>query len=78
MSERKRDRSCQARLQRLLGDLGWVLPRQEHGTPERPAQGWYAQLDTGKLVFLGDYTLLAALKIRKLHEARDAQLRPAV
>lgn len=62
----KRDRSRRAELQRMLGTLGTVLPRQAHGTVQRPAQGWYAQLDNGKLVFLGDYSMLAALRIRKL------------
>jgi hypothetical protein len=62
------NRSRRAQLQRLMGDMGVVLEHQAHGTIERPAQGWYAQLADGKLVFLGDYAMLAAMKIRKLHE----------
>lgn len=64
----RRDRSRRGELQRLLGERGTVLPRQEHGTPARPAQGWYAELAHGVTVFLGDYCSLAALKIEKLHD----------
>lgn len=54
-------------LQRLLGDHGTVLPRQDHGTPARPAQGWYAKLTADeRIVFLGDYTTLAAVTIGRL------------
>ena len=62
----RRDRSRRGELQRLLGNRGTVLPRQEHGTPARPAQGWYAELAGGAIVFLGDYCSLAALTIEKL------------
>ena len=65
----RRNRSRQAELQRMLGDLGTVLPRQAHGTIERRAQGWYAELVDGRTVFLGDYSMLAGMEIRKLHEA---------
>jgi hypothetical protein len=65
----KRNRSRQAELQRMLGELGIVLPRQAHGTIERRAQGWYAELTDGRTVFLGDYSMLAGMEIRKLHEA---------
>lgn len=59
-------RSRQGELQRMLGEAGTVLPRQEHGTMERRAQGWYAELVDGSVVFLGDYTTLAAVRIRQL------------
>jgi hypothetical protein len=49
----------------MLGDGGTVLPRHMHGTIERPAQGWYAEI-AGEIVFLGDYTLLAAGRIQLL------------
>jgi hypothetical protein len=63
------DRSKRAQLQRIMGEMGTVLPHSPHGTVERPAQGWYARLATGKLIFLGDSAMLAAGKIRKLYEA---------
>jgi hypothetical protein len=63
---RHRDRSRRGELQKLLGDRGTVLDRQGHGTPQRPAQGWYAQLTGGEIVFLGDYSLLAANRIQTL------------
>ncbi len=50
----------------MLGDLGQVLPRQSHGTIERPAAGWYAVLADDDVVFLGDYTLLAIRAIENL------------
>lgn len=62
-----RDRSKRAELQRLLGEIGTVLPRVERGSIEKPAQGWYARVE-GKLVFLGDHTALAAAGIQKLVE----------
>lgn len=67
-TSRRRDaaRSRRCQLQSLLGELGEVLPRQPHGTPELRAQGWYAQLRGGALVFLGDYAELAMLTIREL------------
>jgi hypothetical protein len=49
----------------MLGDLGTVLPRVEHGTSQRPAQGWYAQLNGDGEVFLGDYSGLAAVRIEQ-------------
>ena len=64
----KYDRSRRAELQRLLGDIGTVLPHQKRGTVTRRAQGWYAELTSGKIVFLGDHSLVAALTIQKLHE----------
>lgn len=63
----KRDRSRRAELQRLLGERGTVLPRVAHGTPETPAQGWYAELPDGSLRFLGDYTSLAAVAIASMN-----------
>lgn len=65
----KRDRTRRAELQRMLGERGTVLPRVEHGTPERPAQGWYAELVDGKTVFLGDYSMLAVIAIANLDGA---------
>jgi hypothetical protein len=62
----KRDRSRRYELQRLLGDLGEILPRVECATPARPAKGWYARLSDGKIRFLGDNTRIAALAIAKL------------
>jgi len=56
----------QLELQIALGDLGTVLPRQNHGTPQRRAQGWYAELVDGNTHFLGDYTGLALIEIHKL------------
>ena len=53
-------------LQQALGDLGFVAARQDHGTPGRRAQGWYAELHDGRDVFLGDYTALALLTIAEL------------
>jgi len=60
------DRSRRGELQRMLGGLGTVLPRVMHGTPARPAQGWYAQLHDGREVFLGDYSMLAGMTIARL------------
>lgn len=62
----KRDRTRKGELQRLLGEHGTVLSRVEKGTIDRPAQGWYAQLRDDTEIFLGDTTMLAALKIREL------------
>jgi hypothetical protein len=67
----QRDRSRRGELQRLLGELGEVLPRQSHGTPQRPAQGWYAELRTGEVVFLGDYEALASHRIVQLVTAEQ-------
>jgi hypothetical protein len=53
----------------MLGERGTVLPRVEHGTLERPAQGWYAQLVDGRTVFLGDYSMLAGVTISNLNGA---------
>ena len=65
----KYDRSRQAELQRMLGDRGTVLPRQKHGTVQRPAQGWYAELGADReVVFLGDYTSLAGVAIQRILE----------
>lgn len=51
----------------MLGDLGTVLERQAHGSIDRPAQGWYACMAAdGEVVFLGDYSMLAALRIQQL------------
>jgi hypothetical protein len=62
-------RTSRERLQRELGDdQGYVLPRQPHGTLERPAQGWYAKLTSGEVTFLGDYELLALYAIQKLRK----------
>jgi hypothetical protein len=62
----------------MLGELGAVLPRVAHGTPSRPAQGWYAELHAGpragEEVFLGDYGMLAGMAIaRLLKEAAGAE-----
>jgi hypothetical protein len=70
MSVAKRDRSRRHELQRMLGELGTILPRLDHGTVSRPAQGWYAQLAGGEEVFLGDYAGLAVLTIEELKEGR--------
>ena len=59
-------RTRQGELQRLLGDAGTVLPRQMHGTMARPAQGWYAQLNSGEEIFLGDYSSLAVAAIIRI------------
>lgn len=59
-------RTRRAELQNALGDAGTVLPRQAHGTPARPAQGWYAQMRDGSEAFLGDYTGLAMLTITEI------------
>lgn len=56
----------------MLGDLGTVRDRQSHGTPERPAAGWYADLADGTEVYLGDYAMLAAAAITKLKSAAHA------
>jgi hypothetical protein len=63
----KREYSRRAELQRLLGELGTVLPRQAHGTLERPAQGWYATINE-ETIFLGDYAALAIVAISRLVE----------
>jgi hypothetical protein len=59
-------RTRRAELQLLLeakGIEGYVLPRQEHGTIERPAQGWYVKLADDRVEFLGDYMMLAAARM---------------
>lgn len=56
----------------MLGERGTVLPRVEHGSTERPAQGWYAELADGRMVFLGDYSMLAAVAIANLNGASAA------
>jgi len=59
-------RGRRAELQKLLeakGIDGYVLPRQEKGTLERPAQGWYVKLEDGRTEFLGDYSMLAAMRL---------------
>lgn len=61
----KRDRSRRGLLQRLAGDVGTVLPRVDHGTMRRPAQGWYIIVGDRE-VFLGDYSGLAELKLEQL------------
>lgn len=67
MDTNRRDRSRRGELNRLLGALGDVLPRQETGTFERPAAGWYAVMaGDGRLEFLGHSELIAAVKIREL------------
>jgi hypothetical protein len=68
--ERKKapSRSRRSELQALLGELGTVLPRQNHGTIERPAQGWYAELEDGGVIFLGDYTTIAVSRILSLRD----------
>lgn len=54
----------------MLGQYGTVLPRVQHGSPARPAQGWYARMDdgprAGEEVFLGDYSMIAGMTIAKL------------
>jgi len=60
------DRSRRGELQALLGDHGTILPRLQRGSPDRPAQGWYAVLANGSELFLGDYSRLAELAIRRL------------
>ena len=59
----KRDQSRKGELQRLLGEHGTIRPRQAHGTPERPAAGWYADMHDGRTVYLGDYSALAVQTI---------------
>jgi hypothetical protein len=68
----RRDRSRRGELQRLLGDLGTVLKRQSHGTPQRPAAGWYAKLSDGQIVYLGDYSALAVSAILALQRDGDS------
>ncbi len=68
MGSVKRDRSRRAELQRLLGERGTVLPRLPHGTVDLPAQGWYAKMPDGAVVFLGDYVALATAAIDDLVE----------
>jgi hypothetical protein len=63
---KRASRTRRQALQNLLGDVGTVLPRQEHGTTHRRAQGWYAELVDGRTVFLGDDSTLAAAQIRSL------------
>jgi hypothetical protein len=67
-------------LQRMLGDVGEVLPRVAHGSKARPAQGWYAKVTegprAGKEVFLGDYSMLAGLMITRLHDEIAAAEQP--
>ncbi len=67
-----RSRSKQAQLQRMLGELGTVLPRVMHGTPRCPAQGWYARLPDGRNVFLGDHAVLAGMNIAKMLNSEEA------
>lgn len=55
-----------AQLQRMLGDLGEVLPRFARGTPDHPAAGWYARMTDGKLLYLGDHTGVAFATIANL------------
>ena len=38
-------------------------------SPGRPARGWYARLATGKVVFLGDSSGTAHIRIVRLLEA---------
>jgi hypothetical protein len=80
--EGRRDRSRRGELQRMLGELGEVLPRVAHGNLEHPAQGWYARIDAGpragEELFLGDYSMLAGRRITELvSEVNGAKLRPA-
>ncbi len=56
----------------MLGERGTILPRVDHGTPERPAQGWYAKLTDGQEVFLGDYSMIAAMAIGNLNTPSHA------
>ncbi|HWY91078.1 MAG TPA: hypothetical protein VNY31_10440 [Solirubrobacteraceae bacterium] len=67
-SASKRDRSRRGELQRLLGERGEVLPRIAHGTPNRPAQGWYARIGEEE-VFLGDYSSIAVVTIARMLES---------
>ena len=43
-----------------------IPARQDHGTPGRRAQGWYAELYDGRVIFLGDYAALAHITIAEL------------
>jgi hypothetical protein len=67
----------------MLGELGTVLARVDHGTLEHPAQGWYADMHggphAGEQLFLGDYSMLAGRRITQLHEEDSGapKLRPA-
>jgi hypothetical protein len=65
ISKRRGERGRRAELQRLVGDRAVILPRVMHGTPARPAQGWYAVLANGEDLFLGDYGALAAVAIHE-------------
>ena len=67
-SPNRPSRNRRNELQAALGDLGIVLPRQDHGTPARRAQGWYAELHDGTVAFLGDYAALAVSECLKLRE----------
>ena len=64
-------RTRRAELQRLLGERGEVLPRVAHGSSEFPAQGWYARLLDGVVVFLGDFVAIAGARICRLIEEED-------
>jgi hypothetical protein len=72
MSTKRPSKSRRIELQRALGDLGTIPPRQEHGTQQRRAQGWYAELYDGRTVFLGDYAGLALATISKLIDEHNA------
>lgn len=66
VAESRQPRTRREELQALLeakGVDGYVLPRQEKGTIERPAQGWYVKLEDERVEFLGDYMMLAAVRM---------------
>ena len=67
-SANRPSRNRRNELQAELGDLGVVLPRQDHGTPTRRAQGWYAELYDGRVAFLGDYAALAVTECQRLRQ----------
>ena len=65
-SSGEHSRSRRRELQAALGELGVVCEYSWHGSPDRPARGWYAELVGGELVFLGDHTPLAFMRIGEL------------
>lgn len=48
--------------------MGTVHERLVRATPERPAQGWYATLVDGRVVFLGDHSGVVFGRIALLRE----------
>ena len=66
-------RTHRGSLQNALGEAGEILPYLQNATPSMPARGWYARLSSGKLVFLGDSSSTAAVRIERLLERVGAE-----